>query len=96
MLVCVLVVVVVVTWSVVSGSGSGSGSSSSQIKMTESITQKLDTRDTVSWLMQVSSYTCSCGNAASADTTAHYKVKQKYIGIFRTNWGVLNKLTSAS
>lgn len=81
MLVCVLVVVVVVTWSVVSGSGS----SSSQIKMTESITQKLDTRDTVSWLMQVSSYTCSCGNAASADTTAHYKVKQKYIGIFRTN-----------
>ena len=85
MLVCVLVVVVVVTWSVVSGSGSGSGSSSSQIKMTESITQKLDTRDTVSWLMQVSSYTCSCGNAASADTTAHYKVKQKYIGIFRTD-----------
>ena len=81
MLVCVLVVVVVVTWSVVSGSGS----SSSQIKMTESITQKLDNRDTVSWLMQVSSYTCSCGNAASADTTAHYKVKQKYIGIFRTN-----------
>ena len=81
MLVCVLVVVVVVTWSVVSGSGS----SSSQIKMTESITQKLDTRDTVSWLMQVSSYTCSCGNAASADTTAHYKVKQKYIGIFRTD-----------
>ena len=94
MLVCVLVVVVVVTWSVVSSSGSGS--SSSQIKMTESITQKLDTRDTVSWLMQVSSYTCSCGNAASADTTAHYKVKQKYIGIFRTNWSVLNKLTSAS
>ena len=85
MLVCVLVAVVVVTWSVVSGSGSGSGSSSSQIKMTESITQKLDTRDTVSWVMQVSSYTCSCGNAASADTTAHYKVKQKYIGIFRTN-----------
>ena len=83
MLVCVLVVVVVVTWSVVSSSGSGS--SSSQIKMIESITQKLDTRDTVSWLMQVSSYTCSCGNAASADTTAHYKVKQKYIGIFRTN-----------
>ena len=92
MLVCV--VVVVVTWSVVSGSGSGS--SSSQIKMTESITQKLDNRDTVSWVMQVSSYTCSCGNAATADTTAHYKVKQKYIGIFRTNWGVLNKLTSAS
>ena len=94
MLVCVVVVVVVVTWSVVSGSGSGS--SSSQIKMTESITQKLDNRDTVSWVMQVSSYTCSCGNAASADTTAHYKVKQKYIGIFRTNWSVLNKLTSAS
>ena len=81
MLVCVVVVVVVVTWSVVSGSGS----SSSQIKMTESITQKLDSRDTVSWLLQVSSYTCSCGNAASADTTAHYKVKQKYIGIFRTD-----------
>ena len=92
MLVCVVVVVVVVTWSVVSGSGS----SSSQIKMTESITQKLDSRDTVSWLMQVSSYTCSCGNAASADTTAHYKVKQKYIGIFRTNLSVLNKLTSTS
>lgn len=83
MLVCVVVVVVVVTWSVVSGSGTGS--SSSQIKMTESITQKLDNRDTVSWVLQVSSYTCSCGNAASADTTAHYKVKQKYIGIFRTN-----------
>ena len=81
MLVCVVVVVVVVTWSVVSDSGS----SSSQIKMTESITQKLDSRETVSWLLQVSSYTCSCGNAASADTTAHYKVKQKYIGIFRTN-----------
>ena len=94
MLVCVVVVVVVVTWSVVSGSGTGS--SSSQIKMTESITQKLDNRDTVSWVMQVSSYTCSCGNAASADTTAHYKVKQKYIGIFRTDWSVLNKLTSAS
>ena len=46
--------------------------------MTESITQKLDNRDTVSWLMQVSLYTCSCGNAASADTTARYKVKQKY------------------
>ena len=83
MLVCV--VVVVVTWSVVSGSGSGS--SSSQIKMTESITQKLDNRDTVSWLMQLSSFSCSCSKyyAASADTTAHYKVKQKYIGIFRTN-----------
>ena len=94
MLVWVVVVVVVVMWSVVSGSGSGS--SSSQIKMTESITQKLDNRDTVSWFMQVSSYTCSCGNAASADTTAHYKVKQKYIGIFRTDWSVLNKLTSAS
>jgi len=46
---------------VVSGSGSGSGSSCSQIKMTKSITQKLDNRDTVSWLMQVSLY--SCGNA---------------------------------